>query len=77
MEIFIRVYVISGVIGFAIAAALLLWLQFAPAQAAPLPPVSIVMCGKIATTGPIDFYFCETDFGNFFVNSLGFMVLEE
>lgn len=47
------------------------------AMAAPLEPASVVMCGKIATTGPIDYYFCETDFGDFFTNSMGFMAIEQ
>lgn len=45
-------------------------------QAAPAAD-GVVMCEKIATTGPTDFYYCETGYGNFFVNSVGFMVLEE
>lgn len=33
----------------------------------------VQMCMKIATTGPIDVYFCETDYGDFYINSVGFM----
>lgn len=73
---FRRGYMLGGYIGLVILCAVLMWLQFAPVQAAPVEASGIVMCGKIATTGPLDFYYCETDFGNFFVNSAGFMALE-
>lgn len=47
-----------------------------PVQAAPVAD-GVEMCEKIATTGPLDIYRCPTDNGNLFVNSVGFMVLEE
>lgn len=40
--------------------------------------VGVVMCVKIATTGPLDAYYCEPNLGQpFYINSVGFMVLED
>lgn len=68
-------YIVAFLLGCLLMLCVFIYLNSPTVEAAA--PVSIVMCGKIATTGPIDFYFCETDFGNFFVNSAGFMALEE
>lgn len=69
------------VIGFVSAAAVLIWLQFAPAQAAPVEASGgpgVVMCVKTATTGPIDAWLCSPNEGpEFIINSLGFMLLVE
>lgn len=43
------------------------------AQAAP--PISD-NCVEVANVGLLDVYFCESDYGNFYVNSFGFMMTE-
>lgn len=51
---------------------------FLKAQATDAASVSVVMCTKIATTGPLDYYYCEPEIGQpFYTNSVGFMLLEQ
>lgn len=61
--------------------AMALWVSMEspePVQAAPVADGIVKMCTKIATTGPIDYYYCEPEIGQpFYTNSVGFMVLEE
>jgi hypothetical protein len=50
---------------------------FAPdANAAtPATPTPISdNCEQVATVGIIEYYWCESDYGDFFTNSYGFMV---
>lgn len=40
--------------------------------------VGVVMCVKIATTGPLDAWLCEPNIGpSFLINSVGFMQVIE
>lgn len=42
------------------------------AQPAAATPISD-NCVKVATVGLLETYFCETDYGDLFINSFGFM----
>lgn len=45
------------------------------AQAAAPTPIS-ENCEQVATVGLLDVFFCESEHGDFYVNSFGFMMTE-
>ena len=63
---------------FGVAAAILLLLSVvlsaaSPVNAAPTPISE--NCEEVATIGIIEYYFCESPYGDFYANSLGFMLV--
>lgn len=67
-------YIIAVLIIMAVGTVIIAATPPTVVQAAPVAPVSVVMCVKTATTGPIDFYLCSPETGpEFITNSVGFM----
>jgi hypothetical protein len=65
-------------IAIAITFAALALLMSLDIQAAPPPAPTPISdnCEEIANIGIIQYYFCETNYGDFFTNSFGFMLPE-
>jgi hypothetical protein len=65
-------------IAIAVVFAALALLMSLDIQAAPPPAPTPISdnCEQVATIGILDVYFCETDYGDIFVNSFGFMMTE-
>lgn len=60
---------------YAVIVAASLLVLAAPADAAPSAPADV--CEKVASIPSIDVYYCQPDYGlPFYINSLGFMTLE-
>lgn len=65
------------VLSLIILGAILLVVVSPPVHAAPSND-GVVFCEKTATTGDIDYYYCEPNIGPSFVaNSVGFLQLEQ
>lgn len=72
---FVLIWIVSG---FAIFGLFTVTDYLKPAPVEASGGIGVVMCVKIATTGPLDAYYCEPNLGQpFYINSVGFMVLEE
>lgn len=72
---FVLIWIVSG---FAMIGLFTVtdYLKATPVEASG--GVGVVMCVKIATTGPLDAWLCEPNIGpSFLINSVGFMVLED
>lgn len=61
---------LAFLVGMLIAALIDINANIQAAPAEPVPP-----CMVVAKAGAIEISFCETDYGDFFINSVGFMAV--
>lgn len=69
---------ISDYVGIVLAVVMTTLIGWAGVKAQEASPPAVPQCEAIAAAGQITVYYCEPDMGlPFYINSVGFMVLED